>query len=146
MDFAVKNFFDSGFLDRINTKDDAGLLAAQNRSMQENSIAAGCLVRLGFYTDNIRYKEIAQEILSIFASQYKKYGVHAASYALAVEKFIDPIEITAKSKEFVEDMPHDPRVMVKFDENSPKNIVICLGNKCLRFDNLEEAKRLLVIR
>lgn len=145
MDFVIEKFFDEGFKDRINNKDDIGLLNVENKSIVENSIAAECLIRLSFYTSDSKYRKIAEEALSIFGTNYSRYRLHAAAYALAVEKFIDPIEITLSNKELAVGIPYDPRIMIKFDPKQEPNIIICLSNKCLKFNNLQEAKNMLLV-
>ena len=145
IDFVIEKFYGDGFKDRIG-EDNIGLLKAENRNIHENSIAAACLTRLSFYTNDERYRKTAGDTLSIFAN-CMQYRLHAASYALAAERFLDPIEITAKSREFSEEIPHDFRIMVKFDSSLSENIVICFSNKCMKFKNMEEAKKqLLAVR
>lgn len=139
MDFAVEKFFDAGFKDRIG--EDVGLLKAENRSVSENSIAAECLVRLAFYTNETRYREFAEKTLAGFAKVYGRFRLHAAGYAIAVERFLDPIEITLKNP--ADGIPFDPRIMVKFDPSQIPNVIICSAGKCMKFNDLEEARRAL---
>ncbi|KHO47359.1 MAG: hypothetical protein QT00_C0002G0009 [archaeon GW2011_AR5] len=145
MDLVTEKFYNDGFTDRAHGED-IGLLNAENKNINENSVAAGCLTRLSFYTGDEKYRKTAEETLSVFTN-YGQYRLHAASYTLAVEKLIDPIEITARSLEFITGLPHDFRLMVKFDNNLPCNLMACLGGTCMRFNGMDEAKKhLLVMR
>lgn len=144
MDFTVENFFNDGFVDR--TGDGIGLLKTESKNINENAVAAGCLIRLSFYLGEEKYRKLAEEALSVFTN-YGQYRLHAASYALAVERFLNPIEITAKSIDFINGMPHDYRIMIKFDDSIPDNLMICLSGTCMKFNSAEEAsRRLLVMR
>jgi len=143
-DIVIERFYENGFKDKASGEDDIGLLKTENKNINENSIAAGCLVRLAFCTNDDKYREIAKDTLSIFAN-CMQYRLHAASYALAVERFLDPIEISAKGKEFIKDMPTDFRIMVRFSDDLPENIMICLSGTCMKFNSFDEAKKSLVV-
>ena len=151
MDFLVENFFDQGFLDKIKGEDEIGLLAVQNRNINDNSIATGCLMQLAFYA-KANYLETANAVLEIFAKSYAKYGLHAASYAIAVEKFLNRIEISVSNMKCLQAIHalHDPRVMIKLDNDEEKfaggyNIYICHKEKCMRFKDVEDAKKFLLV-
>ncbi len=71
--------------------------------MDENSAMATAMLRLSWITGNERYEKLAEQTLRLFASEYERYGIMAAPYALALELLLNgPIGITilgSKSKE-----------------------------------------------
>lgn len=146
MGFLLENFFDGSFVDRKDN-DNTGLLALQNRNINDNSVAASCLMHLAFLTGDSKYTEYASDALSSFAKNYSRYGLHGALYATTVEKFLERIEIIVPDKKqaaLVRSL-HDPRIMVKTDPSENK-ISICRKEKCMRFDDLEKAKEFLVAK
>ncbi|HET7345813.1 MAG TPA: thioredoxin domain-containing protein, partial [Acidobacteriaceae bacterium] len=96
----VAKFHDSeagGFFD---TEKDAGeklgALAARRKPMQDsptpagNSTAAAALLRLEALSGREDYRAKAEETLASFAGVIHHYGLHAGSYALALERLLLP--------------------------------------------------------
>ncbi len=152
MEFVVRNFFDDSFADKIKNKDDIGLLSIQKNDINHNSVAADCLIRLAFYTNKENYLKTAQSTLETFSNDYKRYGLHAALYAMVVEKFLNKIEITVSDIKYTEPFQalHDPRIMIKSENDKERfsgghSIYICYRQKCLRFKDFDEAKKFLMV-
>ncbi len=154
--FLLENLKEKGgaFFDRIKQDDDIGLLKARNKSIDGNSAAAECFLKLAVFTGNDSYKKAAEEVLDDFSAEYRRYGMHAAGYALAIEKFIDPIEIVVAGlkKELPPLLSHfEPRKIVVFidpesEEAAKKGytaegIFVCRRMTCNRFGTADEAVR-----
>ncbi len=160
-DYIIKNLKDKkGFFDRIKEKEGLGLLKERNKSILENSIAAMVFTELTKLTGKEEYIKVAEGCLSIFSQDYKAYGIHAALYALAVEKFLDNIHVVvvgdAKDEEETRKLAaiSDPRIIVQFldekqDEKDVKKlgygrgVFVCHGSTCNKFNTIEEAMRKL---
>jgi uncharacterized protein YyaL (SSP411 family) len=71
--------------------------------MDENSMMATALLRLSWITGDDSYEKLAEKTLRLFAGEYERYGIMAASYALALELLLNgPVGITiigSKSRE-----------------------------------------------
>ena len=135
MDLAIKNFFDCGFAD---CPGGIGLLGVKNTNINENSLAARCLIHLSFATGKKEYADIAKETLEIFSKDYHKFNIHAAGYAIAVETCLDPIEVKVPS---LIKAPTDPRVVIYYGNE----ITICRNKTCNRFEMVREAVEFLEI-
>ncbi len=88
--FLMKNMKseNGGFFDKTKNGEDIGLLVVQQKPLVENSLAAIALLNLYKITGNESYLHIAKEVLQDFVLSYKKLGVHAAQYAIAVERYL----------------------------------------------------------
>jgi uncharacterized protein YyaL (SSP411 family) len=106
-DAMIARFFDSGsggFFDTAGaesgnpTKKQAalGILGTRRKPFQDsptpagNPVAAIALLRLHAYTDESSYRKQAEHTLEVFADGAEKYGMFAATYALAVAHFTQP--------------------------------------------------------
>jgi uncharacterized protein YyaL (SSP411 family) len=91
-----------GFYDIPEQSADIGELRARDKPMDENSTMASALLRLSWITGNDRYENLAEKTLKLFATEYERYGIMAASYGLALESMINgPVGVTilgSKSK------------------------------------------------
>jgi uncharacterized protein len=106
LDYSIKSLADDsggGFYDISAQSADIGELRARDKPMDENSSTATAMLRLSWITGNDHYEKLAERTLSLFAAEYERYGIMAASYALALESLQNgPIGITilgSKSKE-----------------------------------------------
>ena len=88
-----------GFFDMDSSADPAlliGALSARRKPLQDtptpagNPAAALLLMRLYHLTNEIDYKETAEETLETFAGIVDKFGIFAATYAKAVRLFLEP--------------------------------------------------------
>ncbi len=108
-DAMVARFYDSdagGFFDtdtaRAESGDPAdkqaplGILGTRRKPFQDSPTPAGnpaaaiALLRLHAYTNESSYREQAQRTLELFAGGAEKYGMFAATYALAVAQYTQP--------------------------------------------------------
>jgi uncharacterized protein len=94
---------DGGFYDIPEQSADIGELKLRDKPMDENSAMATALLRVSWITGNDRFEKLAEQTLRLFASDYERYGIMAAPYALALESLLNgPVGITivgSKSKE-----------------------------------------------
>src|SRR2546425_4796335 len=71
--------------------------------MDENSTMATAMLRLSWILGDDLYEKLAEKTLRLFAKEYERYGIMAASYALALESLLNgPVGVTilgSKSKE-----------------------------------------------
>lgn len=155
-EFLIENLKEKGggFFDRIKNDDDVGHLRMRNKSLSENAVAAECFLALPVFTGNESYKKTAEEVLEDFSGDYKRYSIHAAGYAAAIEKFIDPIEIVVVNlkNELLKCLkyPDTRKIAVFLDLEKDKllaekkgfseaGIYVCHKMTCNRFGNAEEA-------
>ncbi len=106
LEYSIRTLGDEkggGFYDIPEQSADIGELRARDKPMDENSAMATAMLRLSWITGNERYEKLAEQTLRLFASEYERYGIMAAPYALALEFLLNgPIGITIlgpKSKE-----------------------------------------------
>ena len=106
-DAMVARFFDTGsggFFDipiigpsmRTEEHDALGILGTRRKPFQDSPTPAGnpaaaiALLRLHAYTNDSSYRDKAERTLEVFAGGADKYGMFAATYALAVAHFTQP--------------------------------------------------------
>ncbi len=106
LDYSIRTLGDDkggGFYDIPEQSADIGELRARDKPMDENSAMATAMLRLSWIVGNARYEKLAEETLRLFATEYERYGIMAAPYALALEFLLNgPVGITilgSKSKE-----------------------------------------------
>jgi uncharacterized protein YyaL (SSP411 family) len=106
LDYSIRTLSDKeggGFYDIAEQSADIGELRARDKPMDENSTMATATLRLSWITGDDRYEKLADKTLRLFAKEYERYGMMAASYALALESLLNgPIGVTilgSKSKE-----------------------------------------------
>jgi len=107
-DAMLAQFFDpegGGFFDTIQGSggqgagqwSSFGILDTRRKPFQDsptpagNPAAAMALLRLFAYTSEAAYREKAQRTLELFAGNANKYGMFAATYALATTQFLRPL-------------------------------------------------------
>jgi uncharacterized protein YyaL (SSP411 family) len=94
-----------GFYDIPSEDSNLGELKMRDKPIDENSLMANGLLRLSWLLERAEYATNAGKALGLFNADYERYGVTGASYALALDSYInDPIGITIiasfRSKEF----------------------------------------------
>jgi len=82
-----------GFHDRPKSAEALGALKAPGKPFDENSAAIDAFLRLHYLTGKEEYLGPASRTLEHFASSYQRYGVLAATYGLAVELYLRPVQI-----------------------------------------------------
>jgi hypothetical protein len=94
-EFMLNNLWDDtgGFYDRPKNAEALGALKALSKPLDENSIAADAFLRLHHLTDKEKYLEPARRTLEYFASSYRRYGILASVYGLAVELYLRPMQV-----------------------------------------------------
>jgi uncharacterized protein YyaL (SSP411 family) len=91
-EFILKNFYDDrtgGFFDRVSEDGDLGALKRRDKQFMENSFCANVFLRMYFLTDDIGYKEVAENTLLYFSGSYLNFGYFAAMYAAAVDMLLN---------------------------------------------------------
>jgi len=102
----VAGFFDpaaGGFFDtrvaskeRSEEKTALGILGTRRKPFQDsptpagNSAAAIALLRLHSYTNDVSYRDRAEQTLEVYAGVAGQHGIFAATYGLAVLRFLQP--------------------------------------------------------
>jgi uncharacterized protein len=105
-DTMIARFFDpaaGGFFDTAMTSSDKpaeqsalGILGTRRKPFQDSPTPAGnpaaaiALLRLHAFTNESSYREQAEQTLAVFAGSAEKYGMFAATYALAVVHLTQP--------------------------------------------------------
>ncbi|MGP0096237.1 MAG: thioredoxin domain-containing protein [Terriglobales bacterium] len=97
----VSGFFDpvdGGFFDTQVASDEKalGILGTRRKPFQDsptpagNSAAAIALLRLDGYAGDASYRDQAEQTLELYAGVAGQHGIFAATYGLAVTRFIEP--------------------------------------------------------
>jgi uncharacterized protein YyaL (SSP411 family) len=98
LDYSIRTLADEnggGFYDIPEESADIGELRARDKPIDENSSMATATLRMSWITGNERYEKLAEKTLRLFASDYERYGIMAAPYALALESLLNgPVGIT----------------------------------------------------
>ena len=99
-DLTVRRFWDDtagGFFDTaLDAADRQGSLSIRRKPIQDsptpagNSVAAAVLDRLASLADRPDLREKAERTLALFASKAAEYGLHAATYGLALAHHLRP--------------------------------------------------------
>jgi uncharacterized protein YyaL (SSP411 family) len=82
-----------GFYDKLKETDGFGALKLLDKPLEENSVASDALIRLHYLTGKEEYLEASRKTLKIFASSSKHYGVMGCVYGLAVELYLNPMQV-----------------------------------------------------
>jgi uncharacterized protein YyaL (SSP411 family) len=82
-----------GFYDKLKETDGFGALKLLDKPLEENSVASDALMRLHYLTGKEEYLEASRKTLKIFASSSKHYGVMGCVYGLAVELYLNPMQV-----------------------------------------------------
>src|SRR5439155_21913971 len=88
LDYSIRTLGDKEggeFYDIAEQSDDIGKLRTRVKPMDENSTMATAALRLSWIIGDDRYEKLADESLMLFAKEYERFGMMAASYALEYE-------------------------------------------------------------
>ena len=95
-DTAAGGFFDTDTRSASGGAAALGLLGTQRKPFQDsptpagNSAAAIALLRLCGYSNEASYREKAEQTLEVYAAVAGQHGIFAATYGLAVVRFVQP--------------------------------------------------------
>ncbi len=95
-EFMLDKLWDSnngGFYDKPEDSEALGALKLLDKPLEENSVAADSFLRLYHLTGDQKYLETAKRTLEFFVDDYQRYGIMGAVYGLAVERFLQPMQI-----------------------------------------------------
>jgi uncharacterized protein YyaL (SSP411 family) len=88
-----------GFFDTEKDEEATGYLKLREKPLPENVLAVQGLLKLHQATLNDEYRQLAQRTLSAYVEANRNYGEFAATYALAVDLFLNsPVEITVEGR------------------------------------------------
>lgn len=94
--FMINTLWDNkegGFYDKPKESGAFGALKLSDKPFEENSVAIDSFLRLYHLTGKKQYFDIAKKTLEAFSSEYQRYGIMGAKYALAIELYLHPIPI-----------------------------------------------------
>ncbi|OLD06007.1 thioredoxin domain-containing protein [Candidatus Bathyarchaeota archaeon] len=96
---------DGGFYDIPESTSVLGELLVRDKPMDENSNMALALSRLSWTVDKESYMDMAKRTLDLYMNDHEKYGVMAATYAIALDRLLNgAVGITivgsSRTKEF----------------------------------------------
>ncbi len=113
-DAMIAKFFDpvsGGFFDAAPVSDgeSLGVLSTRRKPLQDsptpagNPMAAIVLLRLHDYTGNASYRDQAEQTLETFAEGVGQFGIFAATYGIAVSRFLEnPVQVVVISASTVD--------------------------------------------
>ena len=93
IDLTLNKFWDAkaGCLrDRFQQEDDPAFMIQDLYPLKENTQMVEVLLRSTLLMEKTNYRDRAEEILSFFLSRFEAYRLHAAPYALAMDKWLHP--------------------------------------------------------
>jgi uncharacterized protein YyaL (SSP411 family) len=82
-----------GFYDKLKETDGFGALKLLDKPLEENSVASDALMRLHYLTGKEEYLEASRKTLKVFASSSQGYGIMGCVYGLAVELYLNPMQV-----------------------------------------------------
>jgi uncharacterized protein YyaL (SSP411 family) len=84
-----------GFYDIPIEDSNLGELRIRDKPIDENSVMVNGLMRLSWLLERTDYATVAGKALGLFKADYDRYGITGASYALALDSYINgPVGIT----------------------------------------------------
>ncbi len=113
-DAMIAKFFDpvsGGFFDAAPVSDgeSLGVLSTRRKPLQDsptpagNPMAAIVLLRLHDYTGDASYRDKAEQTLETFAGVVGQFGIFAATYGIAVSRFLEnPVQVVVISASTVD--------------------------------------------
>jgi uncharacterized protein YyaL (SSP411 family) len=113
-DAMIAKFFDpvsGGFFDAAPVSDgeSLGVLSTRRKPLQDsptpagNPMAAIVLLRLHDYTGDASYRDKAEQTLETFAEGVGQFGIFAATYGIAVSRFLEnPVQVVVISASTVD--------------------------------------------
>ena len=104
----IAKFFDptsGGFFDSEPTSASHGVLSTRRKPLQDsptpagNPMAAIALLRMHDYTGDAAYRDKAEQTLETFAGIVGQFGIFAATYGIAVTRFLEnPVQVVVISE------------------------------------------------
>jgi len=98
-DAMVARFFDpvgGGFFDTNRSENSLGVLGTRRKPFQDsptpagNSVATIALLRLHAYTDDVSYRDKAEQTIEVLSGVADRYGIFASTYGIAAVHFSQP--------------------------------------------------------
>ncbi len=146
-DVLSERFLDAqrgGFFDIEDTPDRPGYLRVREKPLAENVTAALGMMRLSHITFEDRYLHTAHHILSAYVEANRDYGELAADYAMAVDRYLNPVvEVTVEGRPggdgadamLAAAMSLDsPNLLIKLataaNDGAPAQAHVCLDTVC----------------
>ncbi|MGA9509542.1 MAG: thioredoxin domain-containing protein [Candidatus Sulfotelmatobacter sp.] len=112
-DAMIVKFFDptsGGFFDAEPANDGHGVLSTRRKPLQDsptpagNPMAAIALMRMHDYTGDAAYRDKAEQTLETFAGIVGQFGIFAATYGIAVARFLEsPVQVVVISENKADD-------------------------------------------
>ena len=88
-----------GFFDIEDTPDRPGYLHAREKPLSDNVAVTTGMMRLRHATNEEHYRQVAHHTLSAYAEANRDYGEFAADYAIAVDRYLNPVvEVTVEGQ------------------------------------------------
>lgn len=136
--FVHDNFGDpaGGYYDISEGLQGLGRLQIRDKSIVENSLAAGTFLRLYHEQDDEMYRRQAEPAVGAFAADYLKFGPYAATYVRSVRWLLeDPLRIeivgeaeeTRPWREAALSFYHPRRVVRRLDTSKDASAISWLG-------------------
>jgi uncharacterized protein YyaL (SSP411 family) len=98
LDAALDQYWDAVagcFRDRVGRFGEPGLLSEPLYPLLENAMMSRALIRAGALIGQSDYRGRSESVLKYFSGRYGAYGMHAAPYAVAVDRFVnEPTVVT----------------------------------------------------
>ena len=133
-----------GFFDIEDTPERPGYLQVREKPLAENVAAALGMMRLSHVTFEERYRHTAHHTLSAYVEANRDYGELAADYAVAVDRYLNPVvEVTVEGRPGTPDADamlvaamqlDSPNLLVKLatvaSGDAPAQAHVCLDTVC----------------
>ena len=133
-----------GFYDIEDTPDRPGYLQVREKPLAENVAAALGMMRLSHVAFEERYLHTAHHTLSAYVEANRDYGELAADYAVAVERYLNPVvEVTVEGRPGAPDADamlaaamelESPNLLIKLataeSGAAPAQAHVCLDTVC----------------
>ena len=133
-----------GFFDIEDTPERPGYLQVREKPLAENVAAALGMMRLSHVTFEERYRHTAHHTLSAYVEANRDYGELAADYAVAVDRYLNPVvEVTVEGQPGTPDADamlvaamqlDSPNLLIKLatveNGDAPAQAHICLDTVC----------------
>jgi uncharacterized protein YyaL (SSP411 family) len=120
-----------------------GALAARRKPLQDsptpagNPTAAAALLRLEILSGRKEFREIAEYALGFFAGIVERFGLHAASYGLALERLLlDPVQVVIVGSGPEAGAPSDRSSSLGWKAGAPSDRSSSLGSEADRLEEL----------
>lgn len=133
-----------GFFDIEDTPGRPGYLHAREKPLSDNVAVTAGMMRLRHATNEEHYHQVAHHTLSAYAEANRDYGEFAADYAVAVDRYLNPVvEVTVEGQPGQPDAQamlaaamalENPHLLIKLmasdGGHSPAQAHVCLDTVC----------------